>query len=159
MIPKKAWEMALEEAEDKAKYDQKLSIIGSDIDKEASELSKHNAQEAGVGHEITFRHRDIAQLDSKEEYGTLICNPPYGERLGEKKEIEALYRKMGRIFQSLPTWSYYIFTAHEEFETLFGKKATKKRKLFSGNIRCDFYQYFGPRPPKPQQVGTEESSE
>jgi len=156
IIPKQTWDQAMEEAEDMANYDLKLNIIGSDIDKEAVELCKHNAQEAGIGHEIKFRHRDVAQLDSTEEYGYILCNPPYGERLGEKKEIEALYRKMGRVFQSLPTWSYYVFTAHEGFETLFGKKATKKRKLFSGNIRCDFYQFFGPRPPRPEQPKTEE---
>jgi putative N6-adenine-specific DNA methylase len=151
IIPQELWDKALEEAEDLANYDQPLSIIGSDIDKESVELSEHNAIEAGIGHEISFRHRDVAQLDSSEEYGYIICNPPYGERLGEEKEVEKLYRKMGRVFSQLPTWSNYVFTAHEGFEALFGKRASKKRKLFSGNIRCDYYQFYGPRPPRPKK--------
>jgi putative N6-adenine-specific DNA methylase len=148
IVPKELWDKALEEAEDLANYDQKLSIMGTDIDKEAIELSKHNAIEAGIGHEISFKHRDVAQIESNEEYGYILCNPPYGERIGEHKEVEALYKKMGRIFKRLPTWSTYVFTAHEGFEELYGQRASKKRKLFSGNIRCDFYQFFGPRPPR-----------
>lgn len=147
-IPQSHWGDAIEEALDLAKPDQEVSIMGYDIDKEAVELSKHNAREAEVDHLITFKHRDVAQLESDLEYGYLICNPPYGERLGEAKQVEYLYKKMGQVFNQLKTWSVYVFTAHEGFEDLYGKKATKKRKLYSGNIRCDFYQFFGPRPPR-----------
>jgi putative N6-adenine-specific DNA methylase len=147
-ISQQAWGDAVEEALDAANYDQELSIMGSDIDKETIELSKHNAEEAEVGDTITFRHRDVAQIESNKQYGYIICNPPYGERLGEKNDVEQLYKKMGRVFRQLDTWSTYVFTAHEGLEELYGKRATKKRKLYSGNIRCDFYQFFGPRPPR-----------
>lgn len=148
IIKQSFWDQALEEAEHTANYDQELSIVGSDIDKEAMELSKHNATEAGVAHLTSFKHRDVRRIESKEEYGYIICNPPYGERIGERNEVEKLYKQMGQAFTHLDTWSSYVFTAHPDFEKLFGKKASKKRKLFSGNIRCDFYQFFGPRPPK-----------
>ncbi|GAA0373661.1 THUMP domain-containing class I SAM-dependent RNA methyltransferase [Bacillus horti] len=147
-IPKNVWDEALEEAEDLAKYDQKMSIVGSDIDAEAIELSKNNALEAGIGHTITFKQRDIRQLSSEHEYGYVICNPPYGERLGEKDELAQLYKVMGQVMNRMDTWSSYVFTSYEDFEVKFGKQASKKRKLYNGNIRCDFYQFFGPRPPK-----------
>lgn len=148
IIPRNVWDEALEEAEDLANYDQKMSIIGSDIDSEAIELSKHNALEAGIGHMITFKQRDVRQLSSEHEYGYVICNPPYGERLGERLEVEQLYRTLGQVMSRMDTWSSYIFTSYEEFETPFGKKASKKRKLYNGSLRCDLYQFFGPRPPK-----------
>lgn len=149
VIPKRVWDQALEEAEDLARYEQKMEIVGSDIDAKAIDLSKHNALEAGIGHCITFRQQDALQTSSDYEYGYLLCNPPYGERLGERQEVEQLYRRMGKHFrQTFPTWSVYVFTSHQQFEKLYGKRANKKRKLFSGNIRCDYYQFFGPRPPK-----------
>jgi len=87
-------------------------------------------------------------LSSKKKYGKVICNPPYGQRLSERKEVEKLYEQMGRIFNKLDTWSFYIITAHENFESFFGKKATKRRKLYHGNIKVQYYQYFGPPPPR-----------
>lgn len=147
-IPQSLWGDAIEEALDLANHDQPLSITGSDIDKETIELSKHNAGEAEVDDAISFKHKDLTQLETNEKYGYIICNPPYGERLGEEREVEQLYQRMGRVFGKLNTWSTYVFTAHEGFENIYGKKASKKRKLYSGNIRCDFYQFFGPRPPR-----------
>jgi putative N6-adenine-specific DNA methylase len=149
IIPQEVWEQAHLEVEDLADYDRELNIMGSDSDQEAIQLSKHNAQEAGVEHLITFRQHNAVTLKTDLEYGYLMCNPPYGERLGEKSKVESLYKQMMEHFrQAYPTWSKYVFTAHEQFETLVGQKADKKRKLFSGNIRCDFYQYFGPKPPR-----------
>ena len=81
-------------------------------------------------------------------YGTIICNPPYGERIGEIKECEKLYKDLGVNFKKLDKWSYYIITSNENFEKLFGKKANKKRKLYNGMIKCNLYQFFGERPPK-----------
>lgn len=147
---KQEWfNQAVQEAEDLAEYDRKLEILGADIDQESVKLSEHNAQEIGLHHSIRFIQQDVKRTRSQHEYGYIICNPPYGERLGEKHEVERLYQIMGRVFtEALPTWSYYVYTAHEEFEKHFNKKASKKRKLYSGQIRGDFYQFWGPRPPK-----------
>lgn len=79
------------------------------------------------------------------EYGVIVSNPPYGERIGEKEKVEKLYRELGATLQMLDTWSIYLITSNEDFEELFGKKATKKRKLFNGFIKTDYYQYFGPK--------------
>ncbi|MGO1713026.1 MAG: class I SAM-dependent RNA methyltransferase, partial [Senegalia sp. (in: firmicutes)] len=81
-------------------------------------------------------------------FGVIITNPPYGERIGEKKQVDELYKQMGREFNDLRTWSKYIITSEENFEKLYGKKAAKKRKLYNGRIKIDYYQYFGPRPKK-----------
>jgi len=90
----------------------------------------------------------VADLSSKKKYGCIICNPPYGERLGEVREAEKLYRLMGEVFGRLDTWSFYVLTSHEDFERLFGRKADRKRKLYNGRIKVDYYQFHGPRPPK-----------
>lgn len=142
------WDQAMEEAEDLAKYDQELQIIGTDIDHKMVDLSINNAQEAGFGDMLQFKQMQVKDISTKLQYGCIIGNPPYGERLGEIKEVEQMYREMGQAFQKLDTWSVYMLTSHEGFEELYGKKASKKRKLYNGNIKTDFYQYFGPRPPR-----------
>ncbi|KYD09221.1 class I SAM-dependent RNA methyltransferase [Heyndrickxia sporothermodurans] len=147
-IGKKVWEDARNEAEDLAKYDQPLQITGTDIDHRMIEVSKENAIEAGLGDLITFKQMQVSDITTKNEYGVLVGNPPYGERLGERKEVEKMYRDMGKAFAELDTWSVYILTSYEQFEEVYGKKATKKRKLFNGFIRTDLYQYWGPRPPR-----------
>ncbi|TLS35211.1 THUMP domain-containing class I SAM-dependent RNA methyltransferase [Pseudalkalibacillus caeni] len=150
-IGKKKWEEAMIETEDLAKYDQPLEIMGSDIDHKMVELSKNNSMEAGFGDMLSFKQMQVTDLNPKQKYGVLIGNPPYGERLGEKAEVEEMYRKMGEAFRHrLDTWSVYILTSHPKFQELYGKKATKNRKLYNGDIKTHFYQYFGPRPPKHQ---------
>lgn len=150
-ISKEIWRDARKETHDLANYDQPLEIIGTDIDDEMLVVARRNAEEAMVNEYIHFQRMDFSQLSSKKKYGKIICNPPYGERLGEQKEVERMYQQMGKVFQALDTWSYYILTSHEGFEELFGKKASKKRKLYNGNIKVDYYQYFGPRPPRPKR--------
>lgn len=145
---KKLWHDAREEAFELIKKDIELNIKGFDIDQNAIKLSKDNAYKAGVDRHITFKNVSLKDLKTDDRFGIIICNPPYGERMGELKEAEMLYREMGRVFKNLETWSYYIITSHEEFEKLFGKKATKKRKLYNGMIKTYYYQYFGPRPPR-----------
>jgi putative N6-adenine-specific DNA methylase len=88
----------------------------------------------------------VAKLRSKYNYGYIVCNPPYGERLAEKNDVEILYRQMGEIFKQLDTWSYYVLTSHTRFEKLFNRPASKKRKLYNGRIQCNLYQFFGPKP-------------
>lgn len=145
-IGKERWNVAREEVEDLAKYDEKLDILGSDIDHRNVELAKNNALEAGLGDVIHFKQMQVKDFRHKGEYGILVGNPPYGERIGEREEVEQMYRDMGETFRLLDTWSIYILTSNERFESLFGKKASKKRKLYNGNIKTDYYQFFGPRP-------------
>lgn len=142
------WNDVRMEAEDKANYDQPLDIEGFDIDSTMISIANSNAFEAGLGDLINFRVGDVAQFETDKEYGVIVGNPPYGERLSDRPAVEKLYADMGYKFKSLDTWSIYMLTSHEQFEEVYGKPATKKRKLFNGFIRCDYYQYWGKRPPR-----------
>ncbi|MGG4168431.1 class I SAM-dependent RNA methyltransferase [Rossellomorea vietnamensis] len=148
LMPAGVWEKTRLEAEDLANYDQPLEILGTDIDHRMIEISKENALEAGLGDLVKFKQMQVRDFTSELEYGIIVGNPPYGERLGERKEVEKMYQEMGRAFEKLDTWSVYMLTSHENFEQCYGKQATKKRKLFNGFIRTDYYQFFGPRPPR-----------
>lgn len=145
-IDQKIWDEARVEVEDLANYDQPLDITGTDIDHRLVNIAKENAFEAGLGDLITFKQMRVQDFTTQKEYGVLVGNPPYGERLGEKAAVQKMYREMGQAFADLDTWSIYMLTSEEEFETYYGKKATKKRKLFNGFIRTDYYQYWGKRP-------------
>ncbi len=150
-IPKEQWQQARQEARELVQWDQKLYIIGTDIDPQILKVARRNVEEAGVGQYIHFQAKPVSALSSKRKYGKIICNPPYGERIGERNEVAKLYREMGRVFQKLDTWSFYILTSHPHFERLFGRPADKRRKLYNGNIQVQLYQYFGPRPHKRQE--------
>ncbi len=145
-IGKKRWDEARQEAEDLANYDQKLEIIGSDIDHRMINVSKANADEVGLSDSIAFKQMQVKDFTTKSEYGYVVTNPPYGERLNDRPYVEKLYSDMGNVFTKLDTWSVYLLTSHEGFEQFYGKPATKKRKLFNGFIKTDYYQYFGKRP-------------
>ncbi|MED4907264.1 THUMP domain-containing class I SAM-dependent RNA methyltransferase [Brevibacillus centrosporus] len=151
-IPKSAWREARAETHDLARYDQKLEIIGTDIDEEILKIARTNALEAGVDDLIHFQRMDVRDIRTKKKYGYLICNPPYGERLGEWKQVSRMYGEMGKTFAALDTWSFYVITSDELFEEHFGRKASKKRKLYNGNMKVDYYQFFGPKPPRPSMV-------
>ncbi|MDP4164646.1 MAG: class I SAM-dependent RNA methyltransferase [Bacillota bacterium] len=148
LIPEKIWEEARIEAEDLANYDQPLDILGTDIDHRMVNIATDNAFEAGFGDYIQFKQMQVRDITTRKEYGVIVGNPPYGERLGEKPAVEHMYREMGQAFAKLDTWSIYMLTSNENFEQIYGKPATKKRKLFNGFIRTDFYQYWGPKPPR-----------
>lgn len=137
------WEKAFEEAEDKANYDQKLDIIGSDIDHNLIKIANENATEAGLGDLISWKQMQVKDLFIRRNNGYIIGNPPYGQRLGDKDAVANLYKDLGSIMNEHPSWSVYILTAFESFETQYGQKATKKRKLFNGFIQTNYYQYFG----------------
>ncbi|WP_077358119.1 THUMP domain-containing class I SAM-dependent RNA methyltransferase [Virgibacillus halodenitrificans] len=142
-IKNKYWQEAFEEAEDRANYDQKLDIIGSDIDHKLIGIANDNAIEAGLGDLISWKQMQVKDLFIRKDNGYIIGNPPYGQRLGDKETVADIYRNLGLIMRNHPSWSVYILTAYEEFEKEYGQKSTKKRKLFNGFIRTDFYQYFG----------------
>ncbi|HRX21407.1 MAG TPA: class I SAM-dependent RNA methyltransferase [Syntrophomonadaceae bacterium] len=145
-LNKHFWINARQEAADLADHDQPLGIFGFDIDQSAVELARYHAAQAGFKNLLSFQRQDITELKSRYKYGYLIANPPYGERLSEKKSVIELYKTMRQIFHNLDTWSFYILTSHQNFENLLGRKADKKRKLYNGRILVNYYQYFGPKP-------------
>ncbi len=147
-IPKKYWQEVRRNAHQAARYDQPLNILGYDIDKEVLSMARYHAREAGVDEFIDFHPQDIADFSTKKKYGCIITNPPYGERLSERSAVEKLYKTMGQVFKPLDTWSIYVLTSHPGFEKHYGKKADKKRKLYNGRIKCNYYQYLGPPPPR-----------
>lgn len=147
-IPKELWREARKETHDLADYDRPVRIYGSDVDGEVLSLARYHIKEMFLEEDVHIQKLDVKDLASRFQYGCIVCNPPYGERLGEKREVEKLYRTMGKVFSQLDTWSYYIITSHPDFEEHFGKKADKKRKLYNGRIQCNYYQYYGPRPPR-----------
>lgn len=146
-ITAKSWRIMREEASDQIIKNQKLGIWGYDIDGSVLEMARYHSREAGLENDLHWQKQDVRKLRSRFNYGYLICNPPYGERLGEMEEVELLYRDMGRVLQeNLPTWSYYILSSHPHFPKLLGRKADKNRKLYNGRIECRLYQFYGPKP-------------
>lgn len=145
-IEKDIWKKEKTEAFQSIDQDTPIEIYASDINPNAIEIAKENAIEAGVDDCIRFEVKDASKIKIKEPYGILISNPPYGERIGEEQEVTKLYRTLGNIFKNENTWSVYMLTSVESFEKLYGKKADKKRKLYNGRIKVDFYQYFGAKP-------------
>ena len=150
IIDKDIWRQTRKEAYEQIN-DLDFKVYGSDIDPEAVAIAKENADIAGVADYIDFTVADMVTFTSKEEYGFIITNPPYGERLEDEVSVERLYADMGRMYKKLPTWSLYAITSYEDFEFCFKRKAERKRKIYNGMLRSDYYQYPGPRPPKPVQ--------
>lgn len=149
VVPAKLWTDARTEAQDLINRDMELKIRGTDIDGEVLGLARYHARQAGVEGKIHFQQMPVSNIQTKEKYGFLVCNPPYGQRLEDLRGVEKLYREMGSIFKkNLETWSFYVITSHKEFEQLFGRRADKKRKLYNGRIETHFYQFYGPKPPR-----------
>ena len=148
LIPKKAWYDALDEANDLVDVNVSVDIQGYDIDAEAVKAARQNAKDAGVDHLIHFQERAVKDLRHPKKYGFIITNPPYGERLEEKKNLPELYREFGESFRLLDSWSAYMITSYEDAERYFGRKADKKRKIYNGMLKTYFYQFMGPKPPK-----------
>ncbi|ADQ14728.1 THUMP domain-containing class I SAM-dependent RNA methyltransferase [Halanaerobium hydrogeniformans] len=123
-------------------------IMGYDHDPEAISIARYHAKKAGVDDLIHFQEKKFEDFSSSRKYGYIITNPPYGKRMSDQEEVEALYKKMGEKFRDLDTWSYYIITSHPNFEEIFAKEADKRRKLYSGGMETHYYQYYGPWPPK-----------
>jgi 23S rRNA (guanine2445-N2)-methyltransferase / 23S rRNA (guanine2069-N7)-methyltransferase len=150
------WQEARAEACDLAKPDIAGRIIGTDSDGEVLSLARYHAQQAGVDEQIHFQRRDFADMRGKGDYGCVICNPPYGERMGEAAEVERLYRSMPEVLRGQKTWSHYIITSHEDFEQIIGQKADRRRKLYNGRLRCTYFQFHGPKPTGRVEVDTSE---
>lgn len=144
-MTQEVWDQARGEAEDLANYDQPLQITGTDQNPQMIEIAKENAMEAGFADLINWQVKDVADLKVEGENGVMVGNPPYGERLGELEEAENITNTLGQIMKRESSWSIYMISPLENFETLYGKKATKKRKLFNGFIKTDYYQFWGKR--------------
>ncbi len=146
-LPPKTWRQARKKARQASWLEAEPRLIaGYDIDGELLKSARENAGRAGVDDIIHFQERPFREFSTSRKYGYVITNPPYGVRL-KSQNVRELYREMGEKLRELNTWSYYILTAEKEFEKYFGKKASKRRKLYNGGIECQFYQYYGPWPP------------
>lgn len=148
LIPKQLWYDTVEEARELVDTDIKTDIQGFDIDGEVVKAARENAKRAGVEHLIHFQQRPVAELRHPKKYGFIITNPPYGERLEEKKALPELYTQIGQAFAGLDSWSLYMITSYEDAERYIGRKADKNRKIYNGMIKTYFYQFMGPKPPK-----------
>lgn len=148
LIPEQMWYDVVEEAEEMVDTDISCDLQGYDIDPDMIRIARANAKQAGVDHLIHFQQRDVADLKHSKKYGFIITNPPYGERLEDKKDLPALYTTIGQVYRDLDAWSMYLITSYEEAERYIGRKADKNRKLYNGMIRTYFYQFMGPKPPK-----------
>lgn len=148
IIPKRAWYDAVDEANDLVDTNIDVDIQGYDLNPEAVKAARQNAKDAGVDHLIHFQERAVKDLRHPKKYGFIITNPPYGERLEEKRDLPALYREFGESFKRLDTWSAYMITSYEEAEKYFGRKADKNRKIYNGMLKTYFYQFQGPKPPR-----------
>lgn len=142
VIPSDVWETERRRAESLVNTDNDFFAYGSDIDGSVIEIAKLNALRAGVADKIKFSVADIKDFKPQTDKGTLICNPPYGERLLDIEQAQNLCNTMGKVFERKKGWSYSIISPSETFEDDFGRKADKRRKLYNGMIKCQVYMYF-----------------
>ena len=147
-VPAAVWAEQRQKALAESKLDVGFEAFGYDIDPAAVALANANAKLAGVDHLIHFQQRPVAELSHPKKYGFLITNPPYGERLEDKKDLPALYQTLGERYRALDSWSMYLITSYEDAERYLGKKADKNRKIYNGMLKTYFYQYAGPKPPR-----------
>ncbi|HEU4964740.1 MAG TPA: class I SAM-dependent RNA methyltransferase [Bacilli bacterium] len=154
-VDEELWAQAREEAEDLAQDDRPMEILASDIDAEVLSLANYHIRQAGFKDVIKVKNLPVKEMSVSSDYGVLVSNPPYGERIGEAKAVEQAYRDLGKLMQKNPTWSVFVLTSNKGFEKFYGQNADKKRKLFNGRIECNLYQYLGPLPPLPKQEAEE----
>ncbi len=140
-VPQKLWQQARSAAIE-AEFHGDYRIFGSDTDEKSLSIARSNAKKAGVPGLISFARADALTRNLPAETGTLVCNPPYGERLLERREAQALYQRLGRRLASETGWSRFIISSEPEFERWFGRKADKKRKLYNGMIQCNLFMFY-----------------
>lgn len=148
LIDKKWWYRCIDEAQDLVDLSAATDIQGYDIDENMVAIARQNARLAGVEQLIHFQRRPVAELSHPKKYGFVVTNPPYGERLEEKKDLPVLYQTLGERFSKLDSWSLYMITSYENAERDIGRKADKNRKIYNGMMKTYFYQFQGPKPPK-----------
>ena len=148
LIPKRYWYDVIDDANSRINDQIETDIQGYDIDDDIVKAARENAKNAGVDHLIHFQRRPVSELNHPKKYGFVITNPPYGERLEERKALPALYREIGEAFRRLDAWSEYVITSYDQAEKYIGRKADKNRKIYNGMIKTYFYQFLGPKPPR-----------
>ena len=146
-VDKDAHSLAVQEAND-VRVERNLSIIGGDVSEKAIEIAQFHAKQAGVDKYIKFNLRDAREFVSNASYGVNISNPPYGERLGDVEQARQLARDMGKLYKMLDKWNFYFLSPVETFERDFGRRADKKRYIYNAGIKCSYYTFLGPKPPK-----------
>lgn len=157
-ITREQWRQAREETRDKQLPKPRYTLQASDIDGKVVSLAKKNAFEAGVADDIDFKTMDVLELKTTREYGCVITNPPYGQRLGDDESAADIYDDMADAFAPLTTWSIYVLTSHPGFERHFRRKADRRRKMYAGRLECHYFQYYGPRPPGEEPLDGEVAS-
>lgn len=140
-VPEKVWTLAREEAKS-LEFRGEYRIMGTDIDPASLSIAIANAKKAGVAGYIDFREADATRMSLPCDRGTLVCNPPYGERMLEQRSAQQLVRTFGRHLKYADGWKKYIISSEPEFEHFFGRQATKKRKLYNGRLQCNVYMYY-----------------
>lgn len=148
LIDRKLWYETVEEAEEMVDTSVSVDIQGYDIDGEVVKAARENAKRAGVADMIHFQERQVSELRHPKKYGFIVTNPPYGERLEDKKDLPELYTQIGEAYRNLDSWSMYMITSYEDTEKYIGRKADKNRKIYNGMLKTYFYQVMGPKPPK-----------
>lgn len=148
LVLRKHWYNAVDEATELLDDSVEVDIQGYDVDGEIVRAARENAKRAGVDHLIHFQQRPVSELSHPKKYGFIISNPPYGERIEEKKNLPELYRQIGERFRELDSWSMYLITSYENTEKYIGRKADKNRKIYNGMMKTYFYQFLGPKPPR-----------
>ena len=142
-LPSEIWENARQEAKDNIDNSTAFEAYGSDLDREVLGFARDNAARAGVADRIKFFEADARRIKKPgDRRGTIVCNPPYGERLMTQREVELLYREVGKAFDAMAPWQVYILSSCFGFESFYGRHADKVRKLYNGMIPCNLYQYF-----------------
>lgn len=136
------WSNARQEAKAQMDPNFQMDILGTDIDHRMIDIAKKNAEKAGVADTIQFKQMQLSDYVPDKEFGILISNPPYGDRMLTEDQVHEIYSDMGKIYRPMTTWSKYILTSDENFETYYGESATKKRKLYNGAIKVDYYQFW-----------------
>ena len=153
IIDAACWRETKSAARDQIVRDTRLQITGTDRDEEVLSLARYHAEQADVAGQIHWQQKPFEELRSKREYGCIITNPPYGERLEQQQQLLGLYESIPAVMQRLPTWSLFLITNMPKFEKLIQKTANRRRKLYNGRIECTYYQFLGPRPPKSRSSG------
>lgn len=146
IIAERIWSDIREEAREEVDLQADTDIQGYDLDDSMVSIARANAGLAGVDGLIHFQRRDVASLSHPKKYGFLITNPPYGERMEDKRDLPALYRTLGERYRALDAWSLYMITSYEGAEKDIGRKADKNRKVYNGMMKTYYYQFQGSKP-------------
>lgn len=146
-VDEKAYELAVQEAND-IRVERQLNIVGGDLNPKAIEIAQYHAKQAGVDKYVKFNLRSAQQFVSNSSYGVNVSNPPYGERLGDVEQAREIARDMGKLYKTLDKWNFYFLSPIDTFERDFGRRADKKRYIYNAGIKCSYYTFLGPKPPK-----------